>query len=115
MIRRPIASVQLLAVNDQRTEKGHYGTRGIDRTDDGERQMLHGIIAANPRRQDDDGLEEHQSMGMPTGQRHILRVSAQRHQDEGKEKRSTHHGVDHQYGQHGITSQGLLYEDVIEA
>ena len=55
----PLPQIKTLAKEQQRAKKHHNGAHGIDRANDSERQVLDSIVAEEPRREGDGGLQRH--------------------------------------------------------
>ena len=44
----PLAGVETFAEDREGPDEHHHGARGVDRADDGEREMLHAEVSENP-------------------------------------------------------------------
>ena len=62
----PLPSVQPFAKDQQSAYEYHHRTRGIDGTNDGQRQVFHAKIAQHPTREHDKCLEQHVLMFVPS-------------------------------------------------
>ena len=61
----PLIKVQAFAKHNHGTYKHHYGTRRINRSHDGQRQMLHPEITEYPGRKHDKRLDNNKLMHLP--------------------------------------------------
>ena len=67
----PLPMVQALTKHQKGTHQHHHGARGVDRSNDCERQMFHAEIAQNPARQNDERLEQDILVHIPAARRHM--------------------------------------------
>ena len=65
----PLICIQSLSEDQHRSDQHDDRSGGIDRPDDGQRQVLQPEIAAYPRRQHDECLQHHQQVGVQLGMR----------------------------------------------
>ena len=86
----PLIQIQYLAINQQGTHECHYRSGGVDRSNDGERQVFHAEITEDPAAQYDETLEHDVLVNFPSAfcymkHRSIQRISCIAHHDERQE------------------------------
>ena len=74
----PLVEIEYLAVNQQGSYECHYRTGGVDRTHDGEWQMLHAEITEDPAAQNDETLEHDVLVNIPSSLSYMKHRSIQR-------------------------------------
>ena len=117
----PLAGVEPLAEDEHGADKHHDGARGIDRTDDGNRQVFHGEIAENPRSEDDDRFKQHQSVrperARRGGQYRAVEPpeAALGRDDHRQQEKRREEGVEQQHRKHRIPREGLLLGRIVKA
>ena len=117
---RPLPSIQTLAIDQKRTDQDKYGTAGVNRTYDGERQVLDGIVAAYPRGEHNHTLGGHKQMTVGIAQRNVEAIGSTERtrgtqQDKRQEDACTQEGIYPQNGKDGIASQRAFLADILEA
>ena len=117
---RPLPAIEPLAKDEQGTHKHHYGASGIDRADDGQRQMLHAEVAQHPAGQHDERLQHDISVYLPATRGHmedraVEHVSACAQHDKGQEDERREECVQKQHGYDGVLFQCLLLKRIVAA
>ena len=95
----PLIEIQAFAKDEDGPQQHHYRTGGIDGANDGQGQVLQGEIAAEPRGEDDDGLEDNILMYVPTANGDVEegvggQLSPRGEQDERQEDERPEEGVE---------------------
>ena len=68
---RPLPCIESLTEHQHRSHKSHHGTRGIDRTDYRQGQMLDTEISQYPTAQYDKTLQHYELMHIPSAAAHV--------------------------------------------
>ena len=116
----PLVAVEPLAEEEHRPDEHHHGARGVDRADDGDRQVFDAEVAEDPRREDDEGLEKDQSVvaERPRGDFEEGAVEpAERPrggEDHRQEQQRREKGVEQQHRQHGVVGERLFLGGVVK-
>ena len=116
----PLPMVQALAKHQQGSDEHHYRARGIDRTNDGQGQMLHAEIAQDPAGQHDKRLEYNILMYLPATGSHMEYAAVQRirrctQNNEREEYQRREQGIQEQDGNYGVLLQSLLLKRIVAA
>jgi len=111
----PLPHIETLAKEQQRTYQHHHGPRGVDRPNDGQRQVFHAEIAKHPGREHDQGFQYDVLMHFPATAAHmedaaVEHVSSAAHDDERQEDERREQRVEKQDGNHGIVLQCLFLQ-----
>ena len=116
----PLPHIQPFPINEDSTDKHQHGTCGIYRPIDSQRHTFHSEIAAYPRREDDDTLEDYPFMNLPTATGHMedtsvehgggIRQYYQRYEDERAEE-----SVEKEHRGHGVVLKCLFLKGIIKS
>lgn len=117
----PLIKVQAFAKHKHGTYKHHHGARRINRSHDGQRQMLHPEITEYPGREHDKRLDNNKLMHLPPHHGNIKHRTSQhrrrkgRYQNERKKYQAREQRVQEKYRQYGIVTKRLLLEDIVKS
>ena len=116
----PLIYVQSFAKDKQRTDKHEDWTRGIDRTIDSERNMLHSKVCEKPRGKYDETLHQNVLMHLPPYYWHIEHTAVETRsvgtqENERKEYQRTEECVEEKYWKHRVSVECLFLEYIIES
>ena len=117
----PLIKVQAFAKHKHGTYKHHHGARRINRSHDGQRQMLHPEITEYPGREHDKRLDNNKLMHLPPHHGNIKHRTSQhrrrkgRYQNERKKYQAREQRVQEKHRQYGIVTKRLLLEDIVKS
>ena len=117
----PLVGVETLAEDHECPDEHHNGARGVDRPDDGDREVLHAEVTENPRSEHDGRFQNDQGVGLPCAgsrrQQGMVEPSEAelRREDRGQEEQRRKERVEQQHGQHGVAGEGLFLGRIVEA
>ena len=116
----PLIQIQPLTEDHQRAHQCQYRLRRLDWSGQGQRQMLQGKIAEDPRGKDYHGLDEYSDMGFKRHAGHIEQRAVQHicrigKHNKGQEYQTAEQRIEKQYRNHCIPVERHLLIHLVTA